>query len=903
MNAAAALTLALAVSTTPSPSSLASGDSQLATPSPPAPDTLIPGVTVWVYDLGDKVERRPTIAEGQTPNYYAVSPGIAFDQPFKAPAGPPLATNFAGEIRGWLNITEPGRYLFLLRCDDGAELRLDGAPIADTAGQPNFTAEGDIELKPGLHPLSIPFYQREGKFDLKLTWRRTATEPWVRVPESALRTEAGQTFATSPGPKRWFYGIDPNRPGDGRPLDSVHPSMKLENFRGPSYQPAVGALAFLPDGRLAVATWDKLGAIDILSGLDHSEAPGGGEVKVARFAQGLGEPLGLAVVDGDLLVTQKREITRLRDLDGDGKADRYEVVAADWPASHNYHEFSFNLVPLDRSLYITTSVPLRSGSTNYTPGSTPAFAVSGGPGCAFRIDPRTGRWEIFARGLRAPNGMGLGFEGGLYCCDNQGGWLPASRLNLIRKGGFYGHQTEPDGAVPSDNPVAWFPQGEIGNSPSEPVLLPDGPYRGQMLVGDVTYGGLQRVFVENVGGGVQGTVFRFSQGLEAGVNRLAWGPDHCLYVGGIGSNGNWNHKDKKFGLQRLRPTGVIPFEMHRVQARADGLLITFTKPVPAAALASPASYLVRSWRYQPTVDYGGPKIDQRTHAVAEVVTSPDRTRAFLRLPDLQPGRVAYIRLRNLKDDSGAEPFTTEAWSTLNTLGDVPGPAFDHPFALDPARLVSPAPPPPPAAMILFDGSSLDRWRQGPPTTLTPPPHPAEGGPARWTIDHGHLLVDKTLGDIVTSESFGDCLLHVEWLSPPGGEASAQTNGNSGVKLQSRYEIQVLNTPGFPHPPLFNEPGSIYRQKPADINASLGAGVWQSYDIRFRAPRWNGRTKTENARISLWWNGVLVQDNVEVRGKTGMSAEEAPGEHPILLQAHPSGAVGPVRYRNIWVIRQ
>lgn len=103
--------------------------------------------------------------------------------------------------------------------------------------------------------------------------------------------------------------------------------------------------------------------------------------------------------------------------------------------------------------------------------------------------------------------------------------------------------------------------------------------------------------------------------------------------------------------------------------------------------------------------------------------------------------------------------------------------------------------------------------------------------------------------------------------------------------------------------MFNEAGSIYRQRAADHNASLGAGVWQTYDIRFRAPRWEGDRKVANARITLWWNGVLVHDDVEVADKTGMSAAEAPGDHPLLLQAHGTAANGPVRFRNVWVVRE
>jgi hypothetical protein len=86
-----------------------------------------------------------------------------------------------------------------------------------------------------------------------------------------------------------------------------------------------------------------------------------------------------------------------------------------------------------------------------------------------------------------------------------------------------------------------------------------------------------------------------------------------------------------------------------------------------------------------------------------------------------------------------------------------------------------------------------------------------------------------------------------------------------------------------------------------VNASLGAGAWQSYDIDFTAARWDGATKIANARATVRWNGMLVHNNVEIPGPTGASLAESPGLHPILLQAHTSGASGPVRFRNVWVV--
>ncbi len=893
-----------------------------------APGPTIAGVTVWAWDLGDRLTRRPTLADGQTPNVYFVAGAIELED--GVGEGPHRLTDgFAGEVRGWLLVDAPGAYGFRVECDDGAAVFIgDGTnPVADTeaAGGPDqFTAEGSVTLDPGLHALRVPFYEDRGGFRLRLLWRPPGSTGWKLVPPDALRTEPGQTFAVSPGPKRWFYGDDPRRPGDGRPLadgaEGVHPSMALENFRGPDFRPAVGGMCFMPDGRLAICTWDQRGAVYLIRtpGAGERASGNGGSAApaVTKFADGLGEPLGIAWVDGALLVTQKQEVTRLVDTDGDGVCDRYEAVAGGWPASHNYHEFSFNLVPLDGRLYVTSSVPLKSGVTMYmldcATGSAASgggggrnFAVSDGPGSLWRIDPATGEMAAIAGGLRAPNGMGIGFNGGLYCCDNQGAWLPASRMNLMREGGFYGHQLAPTGGRASDPAMAWFPHGEIGNSPSEPVLIPDGPYRGQMLVGDVTYGGIQRVQVEQTPTGAQGCVFRFSQGLEAGVNRLAWGPDGCLYVGMIGSNGNWNHKERKFGLQRLRPRDGwadrhTPFEMLRVRARVDGLLITFTAPVEGIAAIDPAAFDVRSWRYIPTIDYGGPKHDARTHPVGQALHSPDGRQVFLRVDGLEEpgpneGIVVYVRLKGVRAADGREPWSTEAWATVNRLGSASAVLFDPP----PDR--PPAADPPPGALVLI-GSGDEATRQL---------RRLDGSAPHWRLNAlGELEVSLSggginAGDLVSREKFGDCFVHIEWLSPAGGDRKKQTNGNSGIKLQSRYEVQIMNTPGAGDgsPPRFNEAGAIYRQRPPDRNASLGAGVWQTYEIRFRAPRWDGERKVANARMSLWWNGVLVHDDVEVKDKTGASPTEAPGEHPLLLQAHDSRAIGPVRFRNVWVVRE
>ena len=148
-----------------------------------------------------------------------------------------------------------------------------------------------------------------------------------------------------------------------------------------------------------------------------------------------------------------------------------------------------------------------------------------------KISKEDGSFEFVAHGLRTPNGIGLGVDDEIFVADNQGDWLPSSKIVHIKKDAWYGSRSvdfEGTADLEETLPVVWLPQDEIGNSPSTPMYLNDGPYKGQMIHGEVTNGGVKRVFVEKVEGEYQGAVFRFTQGLEAGVNRILWGPDGAL---------------------------------------------------------------------------------------------------------------------------------------------------------------------------------------------------------------------------------------------------------------------------------------------------------------------------------------------------------------------------------------
>ncbi|WP_204848214.1 3-keto-disaccharide hydrolase [Rhodopila globiformis] len=192
------------------------------------------------------------------------------------------------------------------------------------------------------------------------------------------------------------------------------------------------------------------------------------------------------------------------------------------------------------------------------------------------------------------------------------------------------------------------------------------------------------------------------------------------------------------------------------------------------------------------------------------------------------------------------------------------------------------------AIVLFDGKDLSRWES------------VKGGGAPWKVIDGHVECVPGSGDIRTRQSFGDVQLHVEWLVPPGTKGRSQERGNSGVFLQGLYEMQVLDN-------YRNETyadgmaGAIYGQYPPLVNASRAQGAWQSYDIVFHPAKLQDGKVVRPARVTAFFNGVLVQDDMDLIGPTGHKVlaaypEWLPDKGPVRLQDHNNT----IWYRNIWV---
>jgi hypothetical protein len=621
-----------------------------------------PGVTLRVFDVGVELDRLCTLKPGQTPNIDKLVPSIDLDG---AEFG--IEDFFVSEVTGNVNITTAGSYAFRLTSDDGSRLRIDDTLVINNDGLHGPTpVEATLTLTTGYHSLRIEHFDRAGGQQVTLEWRPPGATGFAVVPNSALSTDAGVVRVTAPGRKECEGGSD--TPGDGLPLTGVHPDLTLTNLRPNGFEPQVTGMDWLPDGRLAITTWggsdNVLGEVYLLSNVTGNTNPS--RVTTQRIASGLKEPMGIKYVDGKLYVSQKTGLTELNDTNGDWVTDNYRTIAT-WPFGGNFHEFAFGLLYKDGFFYLNLSVAIDLGGNTTNPQPAP------NRGSTIKVDRNTGAVSYVAGGLRTPHGIGWGPDGDIFVTDNQGGWLPSSKLVHIKQNRFFNHYMNPPGpfeSQPVTQPVLWLPQNEIANSPSNPILLSQGPFAGQFIFGDVTYGGIQRGYVEKVNGEYQGAVFRMTQGLEAGVSRMTVGPDGALYTGGIGAGGNWGQPGKlSHGLQKVSFNGTNAFDILSMRAVAGGFELTYTQPLSTATAANlAAKYQAQQWRYVPTSAYGGPKIDEATVPVTSATLSADRRKVTLTMPGLKAGHVVHVRSpRPFTSESGEQLWSTEAWYTLNSL--------------------------------------------------------------------------------------------------------------------------------------------------------------------------------------------------------------------------------------------
>jgi hypothetical protein len=440
----------------------------------------------------------------------------------------------------------------------------------------------------------------------------------------------------------------------------------------------VSGMATLPGDRMAIAI--RKGEIWIAEKLST------GKPVYKKFASGLHEPLGLALRKGDLYTVQRSELTRLRDTDGDGRADEYLTHAKGWGVTGNYHEYAYGpAVDKAGNLWVALNCSIGKG-----PNPNNRWR-----GWSLRVKP-DGSWSPMSGGFRSPSGIGANLAGDMFATDQQGNWFPTCPLIHVKRGAFHGHAdalqfTKLPGAtfqvkqplpknltvaeaarrIPAYQlPAVWFPYRKMGMSTTD--ILADstrgkfGPFAGQLFCGEFTMSFVSRVFLEKIGGEYQGACFRFRDGLDCAALRLQWGADGSMYIGQ--SNRGWNSLGtKSYGLQRLQWTGQTPFEIKTMSARPDGFRLTFTQPVDAATALNPKSYTLTSYTYPYHSKYGGEPVDVKTHKIK--ITEIDANALFvhLKVEGLREGYVHELHANGLRNLKGNPLLHKAAYYTLNRI--------------------------------------------------------------------------------------------------------------------------------------------------------------------------------------------------------------------------------------------
>jgi hypothetical protein len=516
-----------------------------------------------------------------------------------------------------------------------------------------------------------------------------------RVAPSVIGKRPTLNILTRGGPVLWrdavvTRGALATSDGDGPyVVDTI--SENLTNQWGT--RAFFGGFDFFPDGRAAVCTFH--GDVWIVSGLDAALD----KLTWRRFATGIFQGLGLKVIDGKVYVLGRDQITCLHDLNSDGEADFYENFNNDSVATANYHEFCLDLH--------TDS----EGNFYYFKGSPWSPDVnSPHQGTLLKVSKDGRRMEVVASGFRAPNGSAIGPRDEITVSDNEGHWMPASKLNLVKKGGFYGmmpaaqreltltrggtnltlNPSDPraraafrvrafDGDAPMpisyDQPICWLPKNMDNSSGGQVWVTSDkwGPLKDHLLFTSYGRGTLFHVMQEQIDGVTQAAMVKFPLKFSTGLMRGRVNPkDGQVYLCGV--RGWQTDGTKDGGFYRVRYTGKpvhTPIEFHALK---NGLKLVFPNPLDSNSAADVANYAMEMWNYIYSGNYGSQEYSAanptlKTHDKLEVKSarlSADCRAISLEIPDLRPANQVKVKL-NLKAADGTA-INQDIYATIHKMG-------------------------------------------------------------------------------------------------------------------------------------------------------------------------------------------------------------------------------------------
>ena len=460
----------------------------------------------------------------------------------------------------------------------------------------------------------------------------------------------------------------------------------VENIEFPEgLMPEVGGMDFLPNGKLVVVF--HRGEVMFYDPEQDSWE---------LFAEGLHDPLGVrAMSNQELVVMQRPELTRLVDTDNDQQADQYITITDDFGMSGNYHEFAFGpTIDQEGNFFISLNCASSGDGIweevrgDFNPLGRPGRMYSCVPyrGWVLKVDQNTGEVTPWALGFRSPDGITFDGNGNLFVTDNQGDWLGTSKLFHVERDKFYGHVSslvwkpgwdQDPLQMPVDTldelretAAVLFPHNLMANSPTEPILIPDqvnfGPFKGQMLVGEMNAPRLMRIMLEEVKGKMQGACVTFldSAVVTNGNHRLVFGPQGDLWIGSTAYVWAGNK-----GIQRIRFQGGTPMDIQEINVQPDGFKLQFTRPVDPELAKNLNNYSVRKYYYKYHRKYGSPRIDEQEVGVNKVQVAADGNSLELQLNEMTPGYVYDITLDSLNSDNGIHLKNNRVFYTLNQVPD------------------------------------------------------------------------------------------------------------------------------------------------------------------------------------------------------------------------------------------
>ncbi len=426
----------------------------------------------------------------------------------------------------------------------------------------------------------------------------------------------------------------------------------------------VGGIGFMSDGSLVAST--RRGQV---WRIDTPNASNPEDATFTLICEGLHEGLGLSVIDDEIFVMQRGEISKLIDLDGDTIIDEVQTITQEWGMSGNYHEFGFGL-PVDRDGNMYFSLNVGFWNPHWWHGKSRAPYR----GWVLKLAPN-GTVTPIAGGLRSPAGLGLLDDGTLLVTDNQGDWMAVCPVYAIKEGAFYGHpaslrwyedqpsiepsDTLPHPEVEREHPVLWLPyqwSRSTGNIIQDNT---NGPFNGQYLLAELTNGQILRANFEEVDGVLQGACWLAHQRIGSAYH-IEYGPDDTLYVGM--TNRGWGGLAPGSGIARIKYNGELPLEMSSAHLVKDGFEITFTKPLASAPTITGNKYDYNYWW-----EYGSPQQHVEDLQISNVILSKDGLSAKVTIDNLESGKCVMVKLENAVSTDGALLLHNEMSYTINKL--------------------------------------------------------------------------------------------------------------------------------------------------------------------------------------------------------------------------------------------